>query len=120
MPVVRGLIAAPSYGWDRWEVPSRPRQRVRDDGVLVLELPSGPYVPIAAFKFLTRLALAALPEADLDEFAAAVEWVVNPHHELDGGAFAELVCLTYLAPLAFPGPWISLARKIDPDAPIRP
>ena len=117
LPTVRGLAAFPSYSWDRWDLGPNPACWSRADGTETLVLPSAGHVPIAAFKFLVRLALAALPETDIDEFAATLEWVGNPDHVLDGGAFGGLLVHALLAPRAFPSPWMSLAKKTDEDAP---
>jgi hypothetical protein len=74
-----------------------------------------PYVPIAAFKALTRMALACLPRAELATFEAAIEWVNNPDHEFDARAFGPLSCVLHLYAAPFPAPWAILSLRGDHD-----
>jgi hypothetical protein len=120
---VRGLAGWPSYRWDgRWSGgPERGATTLRldrPDGTRTLWHGSAPYVPLAAFKFLARAALALVPAGMLEEFAASLEWASNPDHRLDSRAFGGLSCRVYLAPEAFPGPWVSLASRSDDDMPL--
>jgi hypothetical protein len=125
VPGTRGLLgssyaldgAAPADDLllDGW----RSLRRDGDGGRAVLTLHSGPYLPIAALKYLTRLALGVMAEADAAEYEGAIEWVGNPDHDLDRGAFGRLACRAYLVRAGFPAPWVSLARRIeDDDAPL--
>lgn len=72
---------------------------------------------IGALKYLTRLALAILPDDELDFFSDAVEWVVNPDHDLDGDAFGSLGCLVHPAPGSAASPYAALARRAEDDEP---
>jgi len=73
--------------------------------------------PIAAFKGITRAALAVVPEDELQYFEDAIEWVGNPDHDLDSRTIGALDC--YLHRLADPSPfsWVALARRIEDDGP---
>jgi hypothetical protein len=73
--------------------------------------------PIAAFKGITRAALAVVPEDELQYFEDAIEWVGNPDHDLDSRSIGALDC--YLHRLAEPSPfsWVALARRIEDDGP---
>jgi hypothetical protein len=77
-----------------------------------------PYVPIAAFKALTRMALACLPRAELATFEAAIEWVNNPDHDFDARAFGPLSCVLHLYAVPFPAPWATLSLRGDHDVPV--
>ena len=70
-------------------------------------------IPMAAFKGLVKLALAIMPAADLEELESAIEWVVNPDHDLDFNVFRGLSCAVHEAARPFPSPWAALARKQD-------
>jgi hypothetical protein len=120
---VRGLNGAMVYRWDpRWaaglartfETPSLDR----NDGRGTIRLGSEPYVPLAAAKYLARLALAVVPSELLEEFAGTLEWVGNPDHGLDHRTFGGLSCRVYLAPNRFAAPWVSLAQRIGDDVPL--
>jgi hypothetical protein len=77
-----------------------------------------PYVPIAAFKGLTRMALACLPLAELAEFEDAIEWVGNPDHDFDAGTFGPLTCDLHVFATPFPTPWATISLRDDDDAPM--
>ncbi len=124
VPGTRGLLAS-SYSHngaapaddlllDGW----RSLRRDEGSGRSLLTLRSGPYVPIAVLKYLTRLALGLMTEADVSEYEGAVEWVGNPDHDLDRGAFERWSCRAYLVRAAFPAPWVSLARRVEDDDPL--
>jgi hypothetical protein len=120
---VRGLAGWPSYRWAaRWAAePDRGAEILRldrPDGSRALWYGSEPYVPLAACKYLARLALAVVPAEMLEEFGGTLEWVSNPDHGLDHGAFVGLTCRVYLVPNRFAGPWVSLAQRTDDDAPV--
>jgi hypothetical protein len=124
VPGTRGLIAS-SYAsngaaptddllLDGW----RSLRRDGSNGQAVLTLRSGPYGPIAVLKYLTRLALGLMSEANASEYEGAIEWVGNPDHDLDRGAFGRWSCRAYLVRAAFPSPWVSLARRLADDDPL--
>jgi hypothetical protein len=77
-----------------------------------------PPLPVAALKGLTRMALAILPDADLDAYADTVEWVLNPDHGLDRPVFAGLGLYLHVATTLFPSPWTALARRVADDEPM--
>jgi hypothetical protein len=87
-------------------------------GPLPASLASTPYVPIAAFKGLTRMALACLPRAELAAFEDAIEWVGNAEHDFDAGAFGPLTCDLHVFADPFPAPWATLSLREDDDAPM--
>lgn len=117
---VRGLASWPVYRWDgRWASDGRGGATLRldrPDGTCAVWHRSEPYLPLAALKFLTRMALATVGEEGLEEFGGALEWVSNPDHRLDSRAFGGLGCRVYLAPGRFEAPWVSLARRVDDGA----
>jgi hypothetical protein len=121
--LVRGLAGWPSYRWDgRWAGGSGRGPTTlrldRPDGTAAVWHRSEAYHPLAVLKFLTRLAVALLPDEALEEFGGTIEWVSNPDHALDSRALGGLGCRVYLAPLAFGAPWLSLARRVDDQAPL--
>lgn len=75
-------------------------------------------VPLVAFKALTWMALALMPEADLEYFTDALEWVGNPDHDEDSSAFSRLACLVYPVPASSPAAWVGLERRKDEEAPL--
>lgn len=73
--------------------------------------------PLPAFKALAWIALALMPEADLEYFPDAVEWVNNPEHDEDSSLFSRLACLAYHAPALADAPgWVALERRADDDS----
>jgi hypothetical protein len=74
-------------------------------------------IPVPAYKFLVKTALAIMPEEDLASFEDAIEWVCNPDHGQDLGAIRGLSCRVYFRPFPTPSAWASLARRIEDDAP---
>ncbi len=74
-------------------------------------------VPIAAIKGLTRLALGFVPLEELDYFADAMEWVINPDHDFDRDALGPLRPSLEYSPEGFASPWAAVARRVDDDEP---
>jgi hypothetical protein len=72
---------------------------------------------IAAFKGITRAALAVLPEEDLQYFEDAIEWVGNPDHDLDSRTIGGLDCYLHRLAESSPFAWLALARRIEDDGP---
>jgi hypothetical protein len=72
---------------------------------------SAAYIPVAAFKGLTRMALACLPRRELAAFENAIEWVGNLDHDLDLEALGPLMCDVQFFAEAFPAPWARLSLK---------
>jgi hypothetical protein len=85
---------------------------------LPVSLAAQPYVPIRAFKGLTRMALACLPRSELATFEAAIEWVGNPDHDFDARAFGPLSCVLHLLAAPFPAPWATLSLRDDQQVPM--
>ena len=83
---------------------------------LVMVVPTRPFVPIAVFKGFARMALAIMPEGELQAFEDAIEWVGNPDHEFDARVFHGLDCTLHVLPAPHPTPWIALARRTNPEA----
>lgn len=79
------------------------------------EFPEG--VPVPALKALVRMGLALLPAAELHHFDDATEWVTNPDADRDAALLAGLGAYVYQTRAAVPGPFASLARRSDDDAP---
>jgi Protein of unknown function (DUF2934) len=76
------------------------------------------YVPVAAFKGLSRSALALLPEEELQFFEDAIEWVGNPDHDLDSRTIGGVECYVHTLPDPATFSWTALARRVDDDAPM--
>jgi Protein of unknown function (DUF2934) len=72
---------------------------------------------LAVFKSLVASALLVMPETELAYFPDTLEWVNNPDHEYDGGLFAGSYCHIYRDPSPPERSWISLARRVDDEAP---
>ena len=81
-------------------------------------LVSPPYVPIAAFKGLTRMALACLPTSELSAFEDAIEWINNPEHDFDALAFGPLTSDIHIFDEPFPTPRATLSFRNDDDSPM--
>ena len=73
-------------------------------------------IPVDAFKGLTKLALALMPVADLDDHEETIDWVANPDHDFDLNVFQGLACAAHLAPAEFPCAWAALARRESDEA----
>jgi hypothetical protein len=76
-----------------------------------------PSIPIPAYKFLVKTALAIMPEAELPAFEGTIEWVCNPNHGQDFGVLRGLSCRVYFGSAPVPAPWTSLARRVEDGAP---
>lgn len=74
-------------------------------------------IPVPALKALVRIGLAILPESELQHFDDAVDWVTNPDDARDSALLAGLGCHVYLTAAPVPGPFASLARRCDDEAP---
>ena len=77
-----------------------------------------PVFSVAVFKSLIAGAILILPEGELPSVLDAVEWVSNPDHESDDQLFAGACCQVYSAPFLKNRSWISLARRVDAEAPL--
>ncbi len=77
-----------------------------------------PIFSVAVFKSLIAGALLILPEAELPSVLDTIEWVSNPDHDSDDQLFAGALCQVYSAPFLHDRSWISLAKRIDDEAPL--
>ena len=77
-----------------------------------------PIFSVAVFKSLIAAAILILPESELPSVLDAIEWVSNPDHDSDDRLFAGAICRVYSAPFFKDRSWISLARRIDDEAPL--
>jgi hypothetical protein len=83
----------------------------------LLHSPEGKaHVKLAVFKGLTWLALAAMPERELEYFPDAIEWACNPEHDEDSGLFSRLSCLVYAVSVPGSAAWAGLEARRDEDA----
>jgi len=73
---------------------------------------------LGAYKSLVASALLILPDREMPYFLDAIEWVGNPDRDADERLFAGTTCRAYHAPDHDDGPWVSLARRIEDDAPL--
>jgi hypothetical protein len=80
-----------------------------------LRAPAG--ITLPAYKALVRMALLVLPRDELADFTDTLEWVGNPDHELDRGLFGGTCCLAYQTHVPSAQAWVSVARRVDDDAP---
>jgi hypothetical protein len=74
-------------------------------------------ITMAAYKAMVRMALSILPEEDLADYTDTLEWISNPDHEFDSGLFEGVGCLAYETHVPFAQGWVSLARRVEDDAP---
>jgi hypothetical protein len=82
------------------------------------DLPGRTAVSVAAFKSLIANALLVIPEAELMYFPDTMEWLNNPDHDCDASLFAGTSCQVFDAPYSNHRAWISVARRLDDDAPL--
>ncbi len=74
---------------------------------------------LTVFKALAGCALLIMPESELSYFVDTLEWVSNPHDASDSRLLErDASCVVYLAPFWAERSWISLARRIEKDAPL--
>ena len=74
---------------------------------------------LEVFKALTGCALLIMPESELGSFVDTLEWVSNPHDRRDNRLLeGDATCVVYLARFWAERSWISLARRIEKDAPL--
>jgi Protein of unknown function (DUF2934) len=79
---------------------------------------SGSY-SLGVFKALAGCALLIMPESELGYFVDALEWVSNPHDKGDRRVLErDATCVVYLAPFWGERSWVTLARRIEKDAPL--
>ena len=75
-------------------------------------------IPVDAFKGLTKLALALMPQADLEDHEETIDWVGNPDHDFDLSVFRGFTCALHITPTPYPACWSALARRdCDEDCP---
>ena len=73
-------------------------------------------IPVPALKALVRMALTALPTAELQHFGDTIEWVANPDHLLDSPLLGDLGCMVYRTPTVVPSASFALAKRVDEGA----
>ena len=81
--------------------------------------PTQPLIPLAVFKTLTKMALAIMPQVDLQHFQQAIDWIREPDHEKNSADFAFVArCYAYFLPGPMPPDlgWVRLLRRRAPDA----
>jgi hypothetical protein len=80
--------------------------------------PAGPIFSIGVFKALIAGAILILPETELPAVVDTMEWVSNPDHDCDDHLFAGSCCQVYSAPFLKDLSGISLARRVQAEAPL--
>lgn len=75
-------------------------------------------LPMAAYKNLARMALAMVPEVELDYLPDTIEWVLNPDHDLDSHSFEGLGAYLHVPTVPRRSPWAALARRRRDDVPL--
>ena len=83
-----------------------------------LNTPDLPIFSIGVFKALIVGAILVMPESELPSVVDTMEWVSNPDHDCDDLLFAGSCCQVYAAPFLEDRSGISLARRVDADAPL--
>jgi len=73
---------------------------------------------IGAYKSLVASALLILPDREMPYFLDALEWIGNPDRDADEHLFAGAHCRAYLGTDDETGSWVSVARRIDDNAPL--
>ena len=74
---------------------------------------------LTVFKALAGCALLFMPASELSYFVDTLEWVSNPDDANDSRLLErDATCVVYLAPFWAERSWISLARRIEKDAPL--
>jgi hypothetical protein len=92
-------------------------ETIRDGVPSQRDLRAPAAITLAAYKAMVRMGLAILPNEFLADFTDALEWVGNPDHAFDSGLFGDSGCLAYQTHVAYPAGWVSLARRVEEDAP---
>jgi hypothetical protein len=81
--------------------------------------PAGlPNFSIGAFKALIAGAILISPAAGLPDLVDTMEWVSNPDHDCDDHLFAGSCCQVYTGPFLDEWSGVSLARRVDDEAPL--
>lgn len=57
---------------------------------VTLPLKRDPHVPIAVLKAFVKMGLSIMPEAELPNFARALQWIRNPEHRREFGLLAPV------------------------------
>jgi hypothetical protein len=87
-----------------------------DAKTMWMELPAQPFVPIAALKCFTKIALSVMPEAELRHFGGPMRWIRDSDHLRSEGLFKGAGCYVYTTTAPFNAPWVMLLKRIDPFA----
>jgi hypothetical protein len=83
------------------------------------ELERQPYVPMAVFKCMVKMALAIMPDEELLKCAHLKRWVLEPTHTFQSYPYGPLMILYEFAPGPLPNDRISYAlfrRRADVEA----
>jgi hypothetical protein len=73
-----------------------------------------PHIPVAAFKCLTKIALAIMPDQELKHYDLARKWILDPDHSLNEEHLRGFGCYCYSTPNPYIAPWVMLLRRTDP------
>ncbi|MGP0070192.1 MAG: DUF2934 domain-containing protein [Isosphaeraceae bacterium] len=134
LPVLPGLVGNPSLFTaeicddcrEDWHAPLEAEFRTFRESLGAcgagLDVDGGPQsrpsFSVPAFKSLIAGALIILPESELPSVLDTIEWVSNPDHDSDDQLFAGALCQVYSVPFLGDRSWVSLARRIDDEAPL--
>jgi hypothetical protein len=80
---------------------------------------SAPFVPLAVYKCLTKMAIAIMPPQFLPDFEHTIRWLRNPNHEdgaTDIAASALCKVLFQPGPMQTDAGWCLLLGRRSPDA----
>ena len=85
---------------------------------LLIEHGAASPIPLLPFKALAWLALAILPESELEYFSDAIEWVSNPEHDEDSSLFSSISCLACSTAGGIAEPWAGIEKRRHEDSPL--
>jgi hypothetical protein len=86
----------------------------REAKTIAVEMLCQPHIPVAAFKCLTKIALAIMPDNELKHYDLARQWILHPDHTLNEKYLQGIGCYLYSTPTPYLAPWVMLLRRVDP------
>jgi Protein of unknown function (DUF2934)/HNH endonuclease len=118
---VRSDFDAPSQSFSIFDGgPSRTFVHDEERGEVRTALECQPYVPLAALRCFSKMALAVMPEDELRHFRATRAWVLEPDYSRQAEMFEGQGCYLCLLPhpAVYVKPWAALLRLTDLDTPL--
>jgi len=84
---------------------------------ITFDLPRDPYTPAAVMKAFVRIGLTLMPESELANFEAAMEWIQDPDHGVRTIGGSAIYQTMHPGPLPNDQLQASLLRRADDQAP---